>query len=515
MLDATHLEAVPGGLEKLTLKVRSLSRKHLPIPCSALCNLPKNLRKLDLSAPTISLDPEPKDYSCIVWPVHLRCLRLVNISKPILQNLPPHVEDLKLWIARMSDESDDEEFFPTHLLPSTLTSLDVSFLNSYKKKFTLTRWPPSLKNCKIPFDFNQSTREAWSQVPHSMTMIDLGIDYPYKDKIADDVPNLKRIPVAWSGRAFPASLLSHLPPNLTDFFNSHNSVGQIPAIPQSIRSMVIKIRPGSACVQSSADEMNTPSFNSSVCDIMRLPRNLTNLTLYRTAIDAKLCYSDFECLPPTLQNLMFELQHLENSEVLSVIPRSLKTITITISPTTEDSLISDVALLDHLPTSLTSITLYMHRADIAWPEWMCRMNRFTSMRTICLECWLQPQSRITINPPLDFLRLLPQTLTELALPLFQVDISPEQVKNAWPKRLTDLSLRSIAGSMSTASNDCFIGLPTSLVRLELPSNLKGLTDDFFRIIPTSVVSLSAPANIAQHIHLLYDREPAWTCFRPV
>jgi hypothetical protein len=506
-LSLSNMKAVPRGLEKLTLKTAAYGLSQSSLPCSVLTDLPPQLKKLHLRGSIITHDPETKDYSSVVWPIHLRCLRLKTVTLHILNHLPPHVEELVLSMDREETSSPlDPDPFPTHRLPTTLTRLHLEGDFYYAHlRFLPTTWPPALAECLIPFA--DLTEESMAMVPKSITSMGMSREfYPLIGKLAQILPNIRALPLNGLYESYPASLLSNLPPCLTEFHNPENSVDQIQLIPESIRAMTIRIRPESYRSQPPI----IPS--SEECDMARLPRNLTSLSLFSIAKDAKFTQSDFKCLPRTLKSLTFLLADIETSGVLSCLPNSLESVSFKIKRgKVTSNLFSDLDLIDHLPTGITEMTIDMIDECVAWPAWMRRMSRFTALKKLEISSSIHKLQNSQV--PFDYVASLPRSLNYVKTPIGSVTICPEDIQ-ALPRGLTRLSLSPLVGTQSTASDACFVVLPSPLIYLELPHNMKGLTTELLRILPTSIIDLSPPDNVASHIGIFNSREPEWGGFLP-
>jgi hypothetical protein len=299
--------------------------------------------------------------------------------------------------------------------------------------------------------------------------------------------------------AYPDSLLRNLPPLLTDLYNTDNCISQIPTIPPTIQNMMIKLRPASET-----------SSESSICDVQRLPRILKELYMIGSSDDAKFGLFDFECLPSNLSILTISLHHIASTKALSALPQTLKSLTI-VAEGTETPLTSDPTLLDYLPSkSLTTLMIIVDVECSALSLWISSLSRFTSLKELDISVWdFSPSSEL----PYDY-SSLPPSLTELKMPLCGGSLLPEHIE-ALPKGLTSLGFGTVDDLVTTASDDCFEHLPSSLIELGLPSLLQGLTSEVFSILPSTINLLYLPDNIVRDVHLFYAREPEWVGYQPL
>jgi hypothetical protein len=512
-LNVMHMRALPWSLEKVKLQSNLTTQKYPNAPFTLLHDLPPELRKLEVISLPIALHPEHQDYSGIVWPVELRCLRLGPMSPCILDHLPPYLEELSFHVwempgIRLGTQGGFPNRYPTDRLPVTMKYLSVSDSSgpSYFK-FVPTTWPPALKRFLVPMDFGRTTKEAWACAPKSLTSINLEPEILYTIKLSQSLPNLRAFTPAWGFQAFPDLVLSNLPPFLTEFENEANFIEQIANIPETLRKMKIKIRPSSLSLQPSYLNPDAVSITPLICDMARLPRGLEDLSFLSAHDNAKFYRSDFENLPGSLKTLKFNLFEISNLEVLSALPNSLKTIIIDIRSRGRlllDSLMDNhVDALEQLPSSLTDLTIIADEPCTSWDQWMCSTSRFTSLRMLAMLANLnRPMKEI---PPLDSVSLLPRMLTSLDLTLFGVTICPKHIR-ALPKSLTKLRFFGQPSIGNTASDDCFLHLPPPLVELRLPGALQGLTIDVFHILPISIVSLQVPDNIRANIKIFHERQ---------
>jgi hypothetical protein len=199
------------------------------------------------------------------------------------------------------------------------------------------------------------------------------------------------------------------------------------------------------------------------------------------------------------------MKSIGSLEVFKVLPSSLRELSLEFIGSS-DSMRSEAELIEYFPETITSLVLYLQSNCTAWKHWMRRMVRFQSLETLLVTFSYNPTSMDPIT--LDFVSELPDSITDLELPLSETLILPEQMKQL-PKRLTSFSLHNSDGSENAASDACFAHLPASLVVLDLPTDLSGLTVEFYSILPSAIAILIVPDNIAPSLKEYYAREPEW------
>jgi hypothetical protein len=238
--------------------------------------------------------------------------------------------------------------------------------------------------------------------------------------------------------------------------------------------------------------------------VAHLPTRLVRLRLSQVDSAAKFTRADFALLPQTLSSIEFNMGNIQDRDTFKGLPISIETIFISIPLDVSSKLISDVTLLDNLPSSLKSLTLFQYSMKTAWTEWMCRLDRFKALDTLIVS--LNDTSPLKPSICLDFISSLPDTIVKLTLPLNKSHITREQMENL-PESLTDFWLTSTKhDGPNFASDECFAVMPKRLASLYLPNDLHGLTPNIINILPSTLACLRLPTTLFQlpipGIHLL-------------
>jgi hypothetical protein len=507
VLELRHMQAVPKGLTKLHLIARYTKMSSTFMPFESAMNLPPGLKYLNLSS-AISPDETTKDYTPIVWPIGLTSLDM-RAEPGIIHHLPQNLTSLSLNMQHFRGIRVNSPI-PTSIFPSSLTEINAFDMSSPKLKFFPTTFPPTLKRSVIDFDYSNTTPSDWVNVPKSITDASLHSDIHQIGSIKDLFPNVERVFGLYGPDAHPDSFLENLPSKLTELHLKGVSLSSIPFLPNGMKQLAIKIEPLAMSSQICAD-----NSNSSMGSMSRLPHGLERLEIYKVDTDLKFCQADFDLIPRSLKVLSFELHNIEDANTLLGLPIGLKELSIDILSPSSLELISDVSLLDTLPSGITSLSLILEPVAAVWTNWMCRIDRLSALEVLAVL--FDGYSSELLPVSLDFLKSLPRSITDLYLTLNRSEVTPEQMKGL-PGLIRDFSLRSTdeAAGASVASDECFAALPKSLVTLYLPDDLQGLTSNIIHILPSNLCSISLPEGLKGAESSYYRQEALeWGDYNPM
>jgi hypothetical protein len=509
-----HMEAIPRSfLEELKLAslVAPISDGPDWMPISVLMNLPSTLKTLHLESTLISVDEERKDYSSIVWPKGLTHLHLRYIEKIFIQNLPPNLEVLNLTICHMMGKHLSGPF-PTSALPPTLTDLEISDFCNIMLLLSPDTFPPHLKRCIVSLDSSSSSSDpSWClRLPKSLTQMSLTSDFPKLMDLPVILPNLRRL----EGIRLKLEVLENLPPGLEQLRQRNVIISSIPFIPPGIKEMSTIVTPLAAASQSPSEHSSqTPTVSQLKSDLSMLPSRLLSLEL-NTLEGMLFSRADFNLLPQTLRSIDFYLHIIQDKDTLLGLPSSLERISIDISEECSQKMFLDPLLLDNIPSSIKDLVVQMDCLPVVWQTWMRKLGRFKDLELLQITIY---NFSANVEPiTLDFFSFLPQTLTELELPINRTEITPEQIESL-PKFLICFSLLSGAEHTDCfASDECFAKLPKTLAYLSLPHELLGLTQNLIHILPSTIVTLLLPLYITDsNVNEYYERESAeWGFYHP-
>jgi hypothetical protein len=512
-LEVTHMKAIPKGLTQLRLCSDRTTILCDALPHTALCELPPNLELLHIDSCPFLVDQETGNYSSIIWPSSLSSLTLHLVHASIFQHLPTNLDRLHISILEKTGKL-FETPIPTHVLPQSLIKFKLTRdSNSPLIKLIPTTFPPGLTCFAAPLEWGLFESSDWVRLPKSLTRFMLSNNAPGLEHVAEHLPNLKYLSPALSLNAYPKDLLAGLPSQLAALHNKHTNIADIPFLPPTIQRLTLKLRPSADTSQQSLSARLPSSLAPFSCDMARLPTNLVSLELINGSDSFQFSASDFGHLPKKLQHFSFRLSDIENRETLSCLPRSLRKIEIHVGSAREDvPLKHDRQLFDSLP-NLQSFEISSRSIQCAWPHWVRQLHRLTELDTLSVDIYdlSQPEDPIV----LDFLGMLPNSLTSLGLPMFKTTLLPEHMAKIPPK-LAVLNFDSVFGSISNilATDECFKHLPSSLVTLTLPYTMQGLTPAFFKTIPPSVAKIGAPASLNTSQHDFMSTHPDWIGLDP-
>jgi hypothetical protein len=481
LLQEKHLEALPAGLIALKLDTIHLPGSTPPsIRCSTLNKLPRQLEKLKLPTARILVDEDSHTYDSLIWPIHLRSLRLYKVDPSMMYHLPPSIEKLEIHL-KPSDNSRVEMPIPTDVLPLSLIKVYISVrTNSLRPSLVVvfhpTTFPPNLKACHLPFDFEATCADDWTHLPKSIRTMTISKEFAIKCPIHAYLPNLEQIDGIYE---YTDELLENLPQNLLELYTSA-SIEQVSHIPPKIQGLGIKIRPA----------IHLP-YGLSTFDMSRLPLSLQRLELGSATIDTRFSKIDFGFLPRNLQYLGFGLKDIEDTETLLALPKALKSLSV--ASTKEADLRLNLRLLEYFPTGLTALTLNIEVEDVPWQDWMDTIEKWTHLE----ELHIFPAWNLIIPPVnMNVLLKLPISLKVAHLPCFDSVLKPEHMARL-PKALHTLIIQYGHISSFTASDECFAKIPSSLNQIHLSSVTKGLTPKLFEILPPTVIEFSGPEDLLE------------------
>jgi hypothetical protein len=482
VLSEMHIEAVPAGLTELEL--HSVEVQAAPtIRIDMLSRLPPQLQKLALSTPSISATEKFPNFASLVWPVPLRYLKLHAADPTLIYHLPPSIEKLYLTV-KLNGPQKIKLPIPTSVLPLTVINVRISGLNYgiiQPKPFFFhpTTFPPNLQVCHLPFAFNLTSAQDWVNLPKSITKMPSAMLLHAYGPLDRAIPNLK---VMICGATAPVSIFENLPQNLVELYSRQHSLDEIIQIPPNLQHLCINIKP--------AGQTPSDAQASSPCDISRLPPNLRSLDMRVRDESEKFSSIDFGYLPRNLSSLTIELKYVLDVKALLAMPRTLKTLSMSVSP--ESPLRFDSQLLKALPCSLTSLLLNLDALESAWQDWMDTIAQWTELERI--QIYVNFNSDPSLLPiDMDILFKLPKSIKAACLPTYQSKLKPEHMERL-PKGILTLSLQSIYGDALPfiASDECFAKLPKSLTRLHIPPTTTGLSDKLFDLLPANIIDLYGP-----------------------